>query len=976
MEYNPEKRLKKFTKNFFYFITHPMFNKLKKLYMENDVKQLRTIENWFNKMKFTKTGAITKKALGLVNKINELYSKYDVHVITTHTYTYEKLAVSMDLGFNQPIFFTQFKIWVRKQMKKWQIKYATNKFIINIKYYTDETIPQFVHDTYYLDFPTPNPEKNFYDYMENHYWDFMLGSGYFKVSKRDDNKIDTISFSPIDELNAVKTKQQFLDEGINKHCFLDPIVDWANDCVENSNTESTQKKYKAIINKIVLKWRPQFIKGFDENKIDDLCKDINVNIKVDLPFKNSNTQMIQSIVNKKPLKVFKYINTRFNHVNEIVSETSSLKKNIIIESYEEMNNIYNSYVDKNEFCICNKNITGSITKINTLMNIYTYNDNYINIVLDFENKSNINMFKLDYVKDFEVCNFINHSIHFNTVCQFKTKSNNLELDHIDQKKAYTQFKKCDQYIGFLGKITDFRKCDKVFALNNIGIYKIDNIKFFNDKMKSINDKMKIFINSCVYPSSDLLFLNKYASFDVIGGCYGIRFDFDFNDEMINNKVNDVAFYAKYVGTISKVNEYKNFYMNGSKKYFQNMLAYVHNTKVLYNDETKQARISYKKDYVPYKCHIASFILSYQRLHMLKQLMEMDIVKIIRVVTDGIYYNTHDFKINDTFRIKDVEDIEKLAFYNDCSNYLTNTNKYNDHFYNHMLDHHQINYYYGEAGTGKSYSLMNDPGFVKTLYISPPWKLSRQMKKDFKCDVSVLARVLNDTDELYFIKSNYNIIVFDECSQYTNNDKEIILKNFKFHKIFFVGDIGYQLPPAINKVMDINEKWYRKEFLVNHRIQCNLLRELCLQLRIFIKDGKTSEFINNYVLDKYSDKCFKSIDNYCHETDYILCSKNKCNKHHKLDCDCDGFNYALQWTNKYKNLNKYLVKSNSLTHCNGDIVFEKVPHSILCHAYSVHSVQGETMKNKIFIDMRNLFCPQMLYTAISRARKLEQIYFIV
>ena len=57
-----DKRLKKFTKNLFYFTSHPMFNKLKKLYVENDVKQLRTIENWFNKMNITKTGTINKKA--------------------------------------------------------------------------------------------------------------------------------------------------------------------------------------------------------------------------------------------------------------------------------------------------------------------------------------------------------------------------------------------------------------------------------------------------------------------------------------------------------------------------------------------------------------------------------------------------------------------------------------------------------------------------------------------------------------------------------------------------------------------------------------------------------------------------------------------------------------------------------------------------------------------------------------------------
>ena len=45
------KRFKKFTKSLSQFSTHPMFNKLRKLYVEDDVKQLRTAENWLIKMK-------------------------------------------------------------------------------------------------------------------------------------------------------------------------------------------------------------------------------------------------------------------------------------------------------------------------------------------------------------------------------------------------------------------------------------------------------------------------------------------------------------------------------------------------------------------------------------------------------------------------------------------------------------------------------------------------------------------------------------------------------------------------------------------------------------------------------------------------------------------------------------------------------------------------------------------------------------
>jgi hypothetical protein len=60
------KRFNKFTKTLSNFSNHPMFSKLRKLYIEDDVKQLRTAENWLDKMKITKNGDISKKSIGLV----------------------------------------------------------------------------------------------------------------------------------------------------------------------------------------------------------------------------------------------------------------------------------------------------------------------------------------------------------------------------------------------------------------------------------------------------------------------------------------------------------------------------------------------------------------------------------------------------------------------------------------------------------------------------------------------------------------------------------------------------------------------------------------------------------------------------------------------------------------------------------------------------------------------------------------------
>ena len=80
---------------------------------------------------------------------------------------------------------------------------------------------------------------------------------------------------------------------------------------------------------------------------------------------------------------------------------------------------------------------------------------------------------------------------------------------------------------------------------------------------------------------------------------------------------------------------------------------------------------------------------------------------------------------------------------------------------------------------------------------------------------------------------------------------------------------------------------------------------------------------------------------------------------------------------FSNIEKYLIKNNSKDYSNGDIVFSKKNiKNELRHVYKVHSIQGETAKNKLFIDKEKFFTSQSFYTAISRAKNINQIYLII
>ena len=91
----------------------------------------------------------------------------------------------------------------------------------------------------------------------------------------------------------------------------------------------------------------------------------------------------------------------------------------------------------------------------------------------------------------------------------------------------------------------------------------------------------------------------------------------------------------------------------------------------------------------------------------------------------------------------------------------------------------------------------------------------------------------------------------------------------------------------------------------------------------------------------------------------------------------------QYNGVVGNWRKYLVVKNvrgvdgEELH-NGDIVIsdKEVRGSEERYAFTVHQTQGETIEEDIYIDMDNLFDPcRMLYTAISRAKRIDQIHLV-
>lgn len=803
--------------------------------------------------------------------------------------------------------------------------------------------------------------------------------------------------------------------GVN-HCFLTPILNWAKTTFDNAVAKSTKNRYQAIINKIVgkeskdkkkrtekkLGYMEQYKAGIPESKISAICDDLKISVEIEQPFSNNKLFEYES---KGSVKNFKFINSRLDHVEYNVGSISvdRIYKDFEptkLETRAEINEKLDEIEEANELAICQKDNHG-VRSIRTLTEYFTLKNEYADAVNNFEFKTGLKWCSIDALKYPLLQKFIDMGTHFNGTIDFEntTEYKNYIPDtihHIDMTKAYTQFKKSSFYCGFMGKITDFRKVDNY---KENGLYYIYDLDFSNAPKKFIdlNDKLVWFENDNIYTKAELDALECYGvTFKVKYGAMGIKYDFDFTPEMINTKemvtYNEnefkIAYYAKWCGMNCRINESKSFYMKGSKDYFQNL-----NTDAdIYYCNDGEARITYPTKYQYNKKHITAQITAYQRLNMLEQLYEMDLDKIVRVCVDGIYFKHHDFKMRNEFSYK-----TKMTFGNDpCDSYLSNLigGEWPEDIFQDIAEprkFYRSELFNSAGGNGKTYfNLIKEMGFINTVYVPHSHKLASAMIKEYqnerneKLTVSNHTRILDEP----FSKTKgeifkHNVYVIDECSMLTEHQKEYIFK-YCLGKVIFCGDLDCQALPIINEniIKKLTKKYpdgIPKKFIsqmtskdfdhidkklvnVNYRFKDDKIKKVIDHVRKNIKNRIDYRKLGLQLITK---------DQVDYKKEDIILVSRGANKNITS-------NLNDEWTKKFKQIKKYKVLDNYTEYKNGDIIFENIKgiKQELRHGYTIHSVQGETFKHKIFIDLRYMKDNRLFYTAISRANYWSQIFLVI
>lgn len=807
-----------------------------------------------------------------------------------------------------------------------------------------------------IQYDVPNKFSKWWKVKSRDWW---VNSEKSIFDKHDEKGKVFIYRQGIPQLNTKKVTQLFR-EGIS-NCLFTPIRNWASNILCDAKSKQTKSRYTCIIRNID-ELESKYSNGVPEDALNEICNKLQVDINVELPF-GAKTTLIEAHSIKKRLKYFKFMNTRLNHVdlNEVVYSDKPIEV-----TRKELIAIKNQLDEEGTFYTFSKDMQ-NVSSITTLTHQYKISNDFGKVVNEFEIANGLNFCKIDDMDDHELSQFINSGTNYNGTIDFQD-INTSNLKHIDMEKAYSAFQSCWLYEGFLGKVTDFRQTDKVCG---VGMYKITDIDFTNcdESFKQIHDKLNIFINNNVYTSPELKLLDHYdVTYKVVCGCWGVKpLNFEFNTDMLELKDEGVRYYSKWAGVCDKHKLKKQFWIKGDSEYFS-VIKENCNDGIVKWFENNEGCIEYPKKHNYHLGHITAFITAYQRISVIDQLLEFDYKNLVRVCSDGIYFTGEIVPLQNVFRVKDDINLGNEASFS-----------YVDKSYERELvvegasfrKHFDKELHLGPGGCGKTHYNCVDKGLIRPMFLAPSWKLSRSKKNELGINCSVWARALcEDPEKISAIKERANVLIIDEVSMLSEGQKLEFFKIYADMKIIMCGDLGYQLPCITGE--DMTEKGFDNlmKHETDYRCKDERLKAIKETLRLMICYDRPIKEINNWVIEEFTKLgrkiSLEELQEKYSINDMILTGTNETK---------DFYTKLFEGKNETE---KYFMKENNRLYCNGDIIISKEKPDGKCsiqHAFTTHSIQGETAQYNLFIDSSKMFDCRMFYTAVSRAKTLNQIFIV-
>ena len=411
-----------------------------------------------------------------------------------------------------------------------------------------------------------------------------------------------------------------------------------------------------------------------------------------------------------------------------------------------------------------------------------------------------------------------------------------------------------------------------------------------------------------------------ATFKIVSGCWGIKpiVDFEFDDDMMKKTEFGASYYAKWSGICDSHQLETSFWMKCSELHFNAIRANC-GCDVALRYDNGEALFKYKKKHNYHLGHITAFLTAYQRLNTIDQLMNMEYENIYRVCVDGIYFKGKTELMN-VFRVKD-----EIKFGNEAgASYVSHAckkelrNRDGSPREMHLpRKHYEKEIHLGEGGCGKTHMNRNDGGLVRPLFVAPSWKLAVSKKREMGINATVWARALStDPEKIRAIRERENVLIVDEVSMLTEQQKKRFFELYGDTKIIMCGNLGYQLPCIDGEEMKPTGFDNIVKHTTDYRCRDARLKEIKNELRQMIEYDRPRDEINTWVVGE-----FKRLGR-------VISIHELQNKYDTKDMILSGTNtiknrYNKMFEGKFP-VEKYYVMENNRLYQNGEILIGAKP----------------------------------------------------
>lgn len=739
-----------------------------------------------------------------------------------------------------------------------------------------------------------------------------------------------------DKIPSEKIKQSFR-EG-ETHCVIEPLFNLWFKMSENSESPASKKRCLQIANKIK-GYEEIYKNGVPEDKMDEIAKVANRCIVL--------YDVIGNVIhkyNESSSKTFNFTNTRKNHVDLGFITMNHKYENV---SMDKLNQIIKNSV----WGLFQGDFRKQTGFNNTEGSYAVYNDEY-ELFDEFNKELGIKNYSINAVKHKKLNEFIregrvinsapvalcdnpNYEYMYDDDNYDKDYVNNKTLKHADVEKAYTQHQKCSYYMGFLGKIHQFVKgnFDKKFITEHNGMYKFKVLECNNKLFTKLGVKVGL---NYLLPSPEILkMMDSDIKVQIFAGCFGYSFDFEYNDKMLENRN-----YCIWAGKLGMDNEYNMYSFKGDSEWASHLKHELGEDNVFYFSDMQMIMIRVKKISYTTNHHILAFITSYTRINMIEMMEAVD-GELVKVILDGIYYTGTMGDVSVPFKNKEIKN--HLGF-GEGWYFPSEINTDDLPEYDSKLDGNCV--LAGQGGSGKSTLVFNYGGFTDVLYVVPSHMLGGN--KHYTTIHRLIGIDCQSYRDMFKLPS---VIFIDELTMMEDEWIKKAIEMYPECQIIIGGDIdkkqwfqcrnGYV--GHFSKVWK-GEGWRFVKFNTDYRSLDDELKNLKCDVRNEMKRIFTGGDIDTTAMKMYIKKRVKVIK----------------------------FDDAVSMTNS----NDIWIAG---THKTEEMLKDK---GISCNykgttksSFTIHSFQGQTIEDqRVFIKL-DLFEYAMLYTALSRVRRFEQLIFV-